>query len=85
MIPSCPLPARSKLLRPDQGDPQPHEFLPCHEFTLALVSKADHIPSEMVPYFSPIKIIAEGQVCNEGIKPMQLEVEALLHHCQPLG
>lgn len=44
------------LLRPENGDPQPHEFIPSASFAFIIFTEADHVPGELLPWFNVIRI-----------------------------
>jgi hypothetical protein len=52
-----------KLLRPEKGDPQPHEFLPRPEFAFMVLTKTDSIPPETARALMPIRV---GETARQG-------------------
>jgi hypothetical protein len=61
------------LLRPDQGEPEPHAFLPLDAFKLVLISRdqdalvkfADD-DGKLLPHFHPIVVLEENKPAGDG-------------------
>ncbi|CAM9094400.1 unnamed protein product [Ectocarpus sp. 4 AP-2014] len=65
-----------KLLRPDEGDPTPHLFLPRDEFTFIVVTgKEEALPEEVLAWMTTVRVGDVEQQAEGGDKDAKVDQE----------